>query len=543
MYKTIQMTQILKKVWVVLVLTSFITHAQDATISNDLWHHQDLKEDSIPGVSLNKAYKELLKDKKGQEIIVAVIDTEVDINHEDLKDQIWSNPKEIPNNGIDDDNNGYIDDIHGWNFIGNNKGENVIYANVETTRILRTYKNKFEGKTIEQIDPKDTIAYIDYSRAKERFKVQLKKATEDKEYGENMFKKIQEAKKELVNYFPNEAYTKENLSKIDTSNTDLKPHIAIMSQLIAQNTKDEELREYLKLLDAPFKYYLNTEYNERSLIDDNPADISDTNYGNNNVTGNLKELYHGTLVSGVIAATRGNQIGIDGFSNQIQLMPLCISANGDEHDKDIALAIRYAVDNGAKVINMSSGKNFSLHESWVNDALTYAAKKDVLFISAAGNDYLNLDQRNSYPNDQLFDGLERVNNCMLIGGSSKKINKKLSVSFSNYGKSSVDLFAPGIHITTTARFNKYEKVRGTSYAAPIVSGIAALIRSHYPSISASQVKQILMDSGISYDIKVRLIQEDRTKKMVPFSELSKSGKIVNAYNALLMAEEVAKRKK
>ena len=163
------------------------------------------------------------------------------------------------------------------------------------------------------------------------------------------------------------------------------------------------------------------------------------------------------------------------------------------------MSIRYAVDNGAKVINMSSGKNFSLHEDWVNDALAYAAKHDVLYETSAGNNNLDLDQNDCYPNDQTKDNPERVNNFIMVGASSKKLTKKLNVSVSNYGKNSVDLFAPGIHIKTTATFNKYEENRGTSLAAAVVSGTAALLRSHYPSLSASQVKQILLDSGISHN--------------------------------------------
>jgi len=221
-------------------------------------------------------------------------------------------------------------------------------------------------------------------------------------------------------------------------------------------------------------------------------------------------------------------------------MPLCISTYGDEHDKDMALAIRYAVANGASIINISSGKDYSLHSDWVEKEIIRAHNQDVLIVTSAGNDHLNLDQKEvfNYPNDTNSKGDEIVDNFIKVGASTNNLNKNIKRKSSNYGKTEVDIFAPGENIYTTSPNNTYSTKNGTSYAAPIVSGVAALIRSYYPSLSAAEVKDILMKSGTAYHIDIEIEQEDGSKKLVPFSELSKSGKIVNAYNALLLAEKV-----
>ena len=288
---------------------------------------------------------------------------------------------------------------------------------------------------------------------------------------------------------------------------------------------------------------LNTDYMDRVITGDNFNDIKDIKYGNNIVSKNLKELYHGILVSGVLSGNRSNDIGIRGISDNIIIMPLAVSANGDELDKDIALAIRYAVDNGADVINMSSGKQYSLNKEWVEEALLYAAEKNVLFVTSAGNNNENLDleENNYYPNDTYIKDSIVKKSFLMVGASSYDLNHKFTYSNTNYGKINVDIFAPGSRIYTTRPLDDYSFSNGTSMATPIVSGIAALIKSYYPHFSAAEIKDILLKSGTSYHLDVKIYEEDGTTKMIPFSDLSKSGKVVNAYNALLMAEELSKK--
>ncbi|GAA4277043.1 S8 family peptidase [Aquimarina mytili] len=508
------------------------------------WQYKDIFEDTVPGVSLEKVYREFLKDKKGVPIIVAVIDTEVDIHHEDLKEQIWVNANEIPENGIDDDHNGYIDDIHGWNFIGNVNGENIIHSNYGFIRLIRKFKPLFQNKTVDSITFNQIKDFEAYQKALKSFGETQKSKLQQLENVKGFINKYNKAQHALKAHLSVDSITKEQLLALHSTDTIIKKYQKTLINYINRGFTEHTLLGYLEQTQESIDKSLDFDYQEREIIGDDLNDLSDIHYGNNNVSGNLDKLYHGTLMVGIIAAKRNNSIGIDGILNEAKIMPLCISANGDEFDKDIALAIRYAVDNGAKIINMSSGKQFSMNRQWVNDAIQYAAKKDVLFITSAGNSGLNLDDKehNYYPNDINTDGSEISDNFMMIGASSYTLNKRLIYYKTNHGKNNVDLFAPGYKVYTTLPNNKYRYSRGTSAATPIVSGIAALIRSHYPDLSASQVKEILMKSGISYNIDVEIILEDDTKKMVPFSSLSKSGKIVNAYNALLLAEKISNAK-
>ena len=537
----------------ILLLNYFLTTAQD---QNSLvakkqelteeqlktWYFLDYTEDTIPGISLDKAYRDLIKDKKGQEVIVAVLDTKLDIHHEDLKGQLWINTDEIPDNGIDDDHNGYIDDINGWDFLSNPKGDFVKYQLLEIARIVKRYDQLFKGKRREDIQESlknkfdlYTLAYKDWH-----------KAIVEKE--ENLMY--------LQNWKQNYLSGKSLMDSLALHNHDLKMIDSIIKIPDLDSTKINALKGYRNAFKYEFTIkdlnefisesvqekdkMLNLDYNERTIIGDDPQNIKDSFYGSHIVYGEVP-FNHSTEVSGVIAANRNNNVGANGISNLIKIMPIVMVASGDEHDKDVALAIRYAVDNGAKVINMSWGKYLSSNKDWVDEAFRYASENDVLLVSGAGNDNLNNDESHIYPSDNDFKtNKEFVKNHIVIGASSPNISN-LKTGFSNYGQKKVDLFAPGVSIYSTHVNNEYGFVRGTSFAAPIVSGLAALLRSYYPKLTAMQVKQILMDSGTPYNIELEITLENNSKKMMPFSELSKSGKVVNAYNALLMAEELSKK--
>ena len=489
------------------------------------WPHRDLLTTGYPGISLAEAYK-ALKGRKAQTVIVGVVDSGVDINHEDLKSIIWTNPKEIPNNGIDDDKNGYVDDVHGWNFLGEINQDNLEYV-----RILK------KGDTS---DP-------DYKRAEEKYDKEFKDANEKIELYSQIKERIAQSDALIQKHLGKKEYTEEDLDKIDASSLQLLGAVRGMKYLLSNgvSVKEtlEELSEGIKHYEDRLKYGLNKEFNPRAVLNDNPDDINDKIYGNNNVIGPTAEgALHGTHVAGIIAAVRHNNIGIDGVADHVRIMPVRTVPDGDEYDKDVALALRYAIDNGAKVINTSFGKEFSPHKEWVYDALKYAAEKDVLIVNAAGNDTKNIDTQLTFPDDNI-DGKEFTDTMITIGALNYEYNENLVASFSNYGKNNVDLFSPGVQIYATVPENKYKFLDGTSMAAPEVAGVAALIRAYFPKLKAREVKQILMESGLTPTVKEVLVggrgEEGEAKRML-FSELSKSGKIVNAYNAIILAAQRSK---
>lgn len=479
------------------------------------WSHLDLVKDSVPGMSVDKAYAELLKNKKGNNVIVGVIDSGVDINHPDLKPVIWTNKKEIPNNGKDDDKNGFVDDVHGWNFLGD--------SNNETLELVRYLRKGDDGTET-------------YKKAQKEYETEYNKVFPEKETVDLLVN----ADKVIREYLKKDKYTVEDLKNLSSVKYELYKSKRIMlsyADYAGENFHDE-LQEYKDYVYDKLNYNLNKEFDGRKPVGDNPDDINDKKYGNNVVySKERKDSSHGTHVSGIIAQVRGNGIGGDGVATNVEIMPIRAVPNGDEYDKDIALAIRYAVDNGAKVINGSFGKDYSPHKEWVWDAMKYAESKDVLIVLAAGNDGKDVDVEPNYPEDTADKKNELVNNVLKVGAINYNYGEKVVADFSNFGTANVDVFAPGVKIYATVEDNKSKFQQGTSMASPNVAGVAALIRSYYPNLKATQVKQILMKSGTPFDADV-VVGEKGEKR--PFSKASVSGKMVNAYNALKMAEELSK---
>ena len=497
------------------------------------WWALDIEDDTIPGISLDKAYNKILNKKRHSKIIVTIIDTEVKKDHEALKDHIWVNTKEIPNNNIDDDRNGYIDDIHGWNFLGNTKGENVFRVNFDATRIVREYGEEFKHFDTTDINIKDNHRLYQYIRAKNYLDKKIEHSKKTLQKGIRITKKYKTALKLIAPYLKENEFTNESLDDLANKMPEHKKSISLIKWLYNANLNQELMENDIQKYHNYLNFYLNIDYNDRLLIGDNSNNINDRDYGNNLINKNTQKLAHGTYVSKILL----------GLKDEIDIIPLAISCHGDEHDKDIALAIYYAVDNGAKVINISSGKEFSLHQDWVQNAILYAEKHNVLIVNAAGNENLNLDDNDTfyYPSDTDYNGKEICNNFIRVGASSYTLDENLKPIWSNYGKKEVDIFAPGNEIyTATSRKEKYTYQNGTSIATPIVSKVAALLFSYYPNLTASQVKQIIMDSGVEYTIPVKVTSKDGEEQMIPFNELSKSGKIVNAYNAFLMADSISK---
>jgi cell wall-associated protease len=510
----------------------------------DCWQYLDIEKDTIPGTSLHRAYQEIIKNKKGKTVIVAVIDTDIDIHHEDLKSAIWVNKKEIPNNGIDDDHNGYVDDVNGWNFLGNKNGESTYIANTGSIRILRDLKKKYLTYPNFKGNKSDSLLNIKGLNA-------YKKNTEEIDFLRKNalanITKYTEAEKVVKKHFNKSDYTyiqidslyKKNKKSADAELLDnlyyLRYYVRLGRNL--HELKNDSIREEEK-----FTYSNNENFYDRKIIGDNEYDINDKYYGNNNVSKNAKITHHGTIVSGLIAANRANKIGIEGFNDAIQIMPIVAAPIcGLEHDKDIALAIRYAVDNGAKIINMSFGYPISTHPEWIKEAFLYAEKHDVLLVAGSGNDSSDNDIVPFYAIDyDEVTGKEFCNNYIKVGSSTTDGDANFLPPYSNYGKKTVDIFAPGHFLKTTDANGGYSFQDGTSMAGPIVCGVAALVRSYYPKLTAAQVKQIILDSGVAYNLQVQ-VPGEKEGVLKPFSEMSKSGKVVNAYNALLMAKEVSRK--
>ncbi|MET1055320.1 MAG: S8 family peptidase [Pedobacter sp.] len=497
------------------------------------WHNLDLKKDSVFGIDTEKAYTELLKGKKSSPVVVGVLDGGVDINHEDLKRIIWVNKKEKAGNGKDDDKNGYVDDINGWNFLGSAKGS-VNQETLELTRILRRDKAKFENVTAATVKPADTAAFSQYLKAKIDYEKQTEEAKSAvanigglKNVLDAMVKKMGKEKPERADF---QAFKAENAMEDRLKGI-------MVSQL--QNTTFEAFynAQIVKGLDHyedQLKYNLNLDFDPRpELVGDNYADSKQKNYGSNDVKG--PDASHGTHVAGIIGADRTNTLGILGVADNVRIMGVRAVPNGDERDKDVANTIRYAVDNGAKVVNMSFGKAYSWDKKAVDDAVKYAVSKDVLLVQAAGNDNKNLDVEASFPSRRYEDG-GIASSYIVVGASGPNDDKTLKADFSNYGKTTVDVFAPGVQIYSTVPDNKYEAYNGTSMASPVVAGLAALIRSYYPKLSAVQVKEIILKSVVKVNHNVDIEGEEGTApQSVPFADLCITGGIVNAYDALKLA--------
>ncbi|MAN59261.1 MAG: peptidase S8 [Flavobacteriaceae bacterium] len=504
------------------------------------WGAADLITDTIPGMSVDKAYAEILNKRKGQTVIVGVIDSGVDIEHEDLRNVIWTNDDEIAGNNIDDDNNGYIDDMHGWNFLGN-----IVEENMEYVRFLKKLGPKYDGKSEASISAANRKEYALYKKAKAEYEKEYQQAMAQKTQYEQILQQLKPAHQAMSEKLGTADYSAKDLAAIENPTATEQQQIAMLNQMLNFGDSVPEVLKELKggidYFGARLNSHFNLEKDFRSTLGDDPDDLSDTGYGNNDVDGpdvKKEDARHGTHVSGIIAGERNNDIGIDGVAQNVEIMVLRAVPDGDEYDKDIALALRYAADNGAKVVNTSFGKYYSAHPEWVREAISYAASKDVLIINAAGNEGLDLDTTEVYPNDQTLTGAEYVNNVLTVGALSYKYGEEMVAPFSNYGDSNVDVFAPGVKIWATTPLNTYEFLQGTSMAAPAVAGVAATIRSYYPSLTAVQVKQIIMDSGLTSNSTVVLGGDSSNTEK--FGAISKSGKMVNMYNALIMADRMAR---
>ena len=553
----------MKKVFIVAALfaASLSITAQNSVVAPtkgnfNQWHMLDESDGSL-GVSAIRSYNELLKGKKSTPVVVAIIDSGTETFHEDLRDKIWVNTDEVPDNGKDDDKNGYIDDMHGWSFIGGPGGD-VSADNLEFTRIFRDKKAKYGNVTdAAQVAKADKADYEHYLK----MKAEHDRRMEEAQGGLMQIAMVEQfatsAKDAVRQHLGKDTYTVEEVAGIQTEDEFLAAAKGFVIMSMTEDI-DAQIAEGRNYYQTQTDYQLNLDFDPRSMVGDNYNDINERIYGNNHIDG--PEAEHGTHVGGIVGAT-WNGKGMDGVCENAQLMVIRCVPNGDERDKDVANAIRYAVDNGARVINMSFGKSFSPGKAAVDEAAKYAESKGVLLIHAAGNDSKNIDEQPNFPKDTYNDGGE-CSTWMEIGASGPTA-ESLMADFSNYGKKSVDVFSPGVDIYSTVPGGGFKDNSGTSMAAPVASGVAATIMSYYPQLTAADVKAIMMKSATDYrKVKIERIVERKAMgkffarvfiskkknekseipprtyktKSVRFGDMSVTGGVINLYEALKLAE-------
>ncbi|NII29142.1 S8 family serine peptidase [Pseudoflavitalea sp. X16] len=533
---------------VALVLTGFIAQAQqdEHAQSDELpkgWHLLDKAKDGYYGISVDKAYEFIkLKKLKGKTVVVAVIDSGVDTLHEDLKEVLWKNPKEIPGNGIDDDGNGYVDDVYGWNFIGNKDGRNLKQDSYEGARVYHLLKPKYDGKMINPATLKgdELEEYNMWVKAKARIEGHNGEPQLDLYMLKRLLKGAKQGDSILQVALKKGTYTGNDLDTMSTATeVDKAARANILYLFRANQRMDQTNKELIGDFDefvageekkAEAKDKVPPPY-RAEVVGDNENDITDKYYGNNDVMASTP--FHGTHVAGIIGAVRNNGKGMDGVADNVKIMMIRAVPDGDEHDKDIALAIRYAVDNGAKVINMSFGKDFSPQKKWVDEAVRYADSKGVLLVHAAGNDAKNVDTADNFPNP-VYRGVKgKATNWITVGASGDPKAGGITASFSNYGKKEVDVFAPGVRIySTIPGTTTYGNAQGTSMASPVVAGAAAFLLEYFPYLTPEQVKYCLEKSAQSPGEKVN---KPGTDDEVNLSDISKTGGVINVYEAAKIA--------
>jgi cell wall-associated protease len=511
------------------------------------WYFQDPASSQYNGVAVDRLYSYIGNRAPEKTIVVAILDSGIDIDHEDLKPNIWKNAGEIAGNGIDDDRNGYIDDIHGWNFLGNPNGENIEGETLEITRLYAHYKAYFKDKDLRRLSRKDRDLYknfLEYERVVQRERSKSASTLAELDANEQL---IRDVLNEFDTHYPNQNLSVQFLAEFDPGDNDL---LKIARELFMNaqafglelSTTEALMRdvqdsyvEVAKESRNALAYRYNPDFKSREIIGDNYANVRERHYGNSDVRGGF--AFHGTHVAGIVGAV-WNDTGIRGVARDVRIMPVRVVPDGDEHDKDVANAIRYAVDNGAHVINMSFGKGQSWNKKTVDKAVRYARKRDVLLVHGAGNSGENNDLVSNFPNpvyeSKGFFGKHTADNWLEVGALNVEKGEQAIAPFSNYGKQQVDIFAPGMYIYSTAPGDTYEFAQGTSMASPVVAGVAAVIRSYFPKLKAHEIKDVLMQS-------VTPIQGNVVRPgdgvMVPASELSRSGGMVNVYEAFRLAQE------
>jgi subtilisin family serine protease len=501
------------------------------TSAPDGWWLLDPETDGVRGLGVRRAYSEALVGRTPQRtVVVAVIDSGVDVEHEDLAGSLWANAGEVAGTGRDDDGNGYVDDVHGWNFIGGPDGRNVDADTYEVTRIYAELRPIFEGARADTLDAAAREEFERYRRIRAEWQTERARANRELQQIRQIEQAVDQLTAMLRAHLGTDTLGVEAVRGIRTTRPDLQRAQGIFLQMAADNVTPDLIRRQREYYERRVNYGLDPEFDPRPIVGDRPDDYAERFYGNADVVG--PDASHGTHVAGIIAAGRDNGLGIDGIA-PARIMVVRAVPNGDERDKDVANAIRYAVDNGADIINMSFGKAHSPGKRYVDEAVRYADERGVLLVHAAGNDGADLGDRVSYPNRNYQDG-GSARHWITVGASAWWSADSLAAPFSNHGRQQVDVFAPGVDITSTVPGNRYEANSGTSMAAPMVSGVAALLMAYYPSLSTDEVRDIIIQSARRYDGRRVLRPGGRSR--VEFCELATSCGIVDAYEAVRLAE-------
>ncbi|MEN1783550.1 MAG: S8 family serine peptidase [Bacteroidota bacterium] len=491
------------------------------------WWHKDLEKDSIPGIGLERTYAELIGDAEGKPVVVAVLDTKIDIAHLDFKGMFWSNSDEIDTNGLDDDNNGFVDDIHGWNFLGNPQGDEVPYQLAEIVRVIRRFKETY-GDEVEKA-PKTILQT--YLKAQKELEEERKSYQDYIVYLDSAAQQYARNKQAIMTLLQEKPYHVSALDSLRNGGHLSEKEVAWMKKMIARSVEESGFTKEIAESEKVLNTVLDLSFNDRTNIAG----------GNPSLSNNNLPFQHATPVAGIIAAKRDNNNGIDGFSNQIRIMPVVMVSYGDEHDEDVAQAIRYAVANGADIINMSWGKYYTTRPELVREAMAYAAENDVLLVTGSGNDAIDIDLIPAFPTDQ-YPKTKKLNNLIVVGGTTSNMGQELVSWYSNYGQQQVDLMAPASKITTLNTNNRTKTGSGTSYASPMVAGTAALLKSHFPDLTAVQLKDVILSAVTQLDLEVQRPSEDDDVTLVPFSSLSNSGGLLNVYEAFILAKSLSKNK-
>lgn len=530
----------------IIIAASFLAtfgfaFAQDKKQDNDLktWYHKDFASTQVYGVNTQNAYKFLeSKGLKPRTVVVGVLDSGVEIDHPGLVANIWKNPNEIPNNGVDDDKNGYVDDIYGWNFIGG-KIADIDTDNMEVTRMVKKYKSVFEGpdslknKTNQANMPEE---YAIYQKSKKIFDEKSYEANRNYEY----FQGFKQAIPSVVATLKGKNLTPEYLNSIKPSSQEESRNLMILSSLLEDGSNlgktpkeieellNKEIKDALKHYESQATKHYNLDFDPRAeIVGDDYENYAQKSYGNNSYEG--PDASHGSHVAGIIAGLpHGDEVQYGVAYKVAKIMTVRTVPDGDERDKDVANAIRYAVDNGAKILNMSFGKPVSPGKKQVWDAMKYAENKGVLLVKAAGNDNQNIGENEYFPTNFFTQQDEKpFISSMIVVGASTNDKDFLRASFSNYNAKMVDVFAPGQEIYSAVPDAKYEYFPGTSMASPMVAGAAAVLWAYMPNLTPVQIKEALVKTANKSSVNAMIKSNENNQ----FDKISVAGGVIDLYKA------------